>query len=148
MGTFRMEQATTDVALDKIAALANEIWHEHFVPIIGLDQVNYMVGKFQSYPALKDQVKEGYEYYRIFCGDAFAGYAGIRPEEDALFLSKLYLHKDYRGQHLSTKALEFLKYNSHTLDVYHHLGFSNVRSQVADIGNGYVMDDYILELEI
>ena len=65
MGTFRMEQATTDVALDKIAALANEIWHEHFVPIIGLDQVNYMVGKFQSYPALKDQVKEGYEYYRI-----------------------------------------------------------------------------------
>lgn len=112
-----------------------------------------------------DQVKEGYEYYRIFCGDAFAGYAGIRPEEDALFLSKLYLHKDYRGQHLSTKALEFLKdychkhgltkiwltcnkYNSHTLDVYHHLGFSNVRSQVADIGNGYVMDDYILELEV
>ena len=38
MGTFRMEQATTDVALDKIAALANEIWHEHFVPIIGLDR--------------------------------------------------------------------------------------------------------------
>ena len=36
MGTFRMEQAVTDVALDKIAALANEIWHEHFVPIIGL----------------------------------------------------------------------------------------------------------------
>ena len=148
MGTFRMEQATTDVALDKIAALANEIWHEHFVPIIGLDQVNYMVGKFQSYPALKDQVKEGYEYYRIFCGDAFAGYAGIRPEEDALFLSKLYLHKDYRGQHLSTKALEFLKDYCHKLDVYHHLGFSNVRSQVADIGNGYVMDDYILELEV
>ena len=57
MGTFRMEQAVTDVALDKIAALANEIWHEHFVPIIGLEQVNYMVGRFQSYPALKDQVK-------------------------------------------------------------------------------------------
>ncbi len=85
MGTFRMEQATTDVALDKIAALANEIWHEHFVPIIGLDQVNYMVGKFQSYPALKDQVKEGYEYYRIFCGDAFAGYAGFRRRKTPSF---------------------------------------------------------------
>ena len=165
MGTFRMEQAVTDVALDKIAALANEIWHEHFVPIIGLEQVNYMVGKFQCYPALKDQVKDGYEYYRIFCDDAFAGYAGIHPEEDALFLSKLYLHKDFRGQHLATQAVEFLKnycrekglkkiwltcnkHNSHTLDVYHHLGFHDVRSEVTDIGNGFVMDDYILEMEV
>ena len=82
-----------------------------------------------------------------------------------LFLSKLYLHKDFRGQHLATKAVEFLKdycrkkglkkiwltcnkYNSHTLDVYHHLGFVDVRTQVADIGNGFVMVDYILELNI
>lgn len=165
MGTFKMELAGTDVALDKIAALANEIWHEHFVPIIGLDQVNYMVSKFQSYPALKDQVKEGYEYYRIFYDESFAGYAGILPEGDTLFLSKLYIHKDFRGQHLSTQAIEFLKsycrehglkkiwltcnrYNSHTLDVYHHLGFTDVRSQISDIGNGFVMDDYILEMEV
>ena len=165
MGTFRMEQAVTDVALDDIAALANEIWHEHFVPIIGLDHVNYMVGKFQSYPALKEQVSQGYEYYKIFCDDKFAGYTGIHPEQDVLFLSKLYLHKDFRGQHLATKAVEFLKdycrkkglkkiwltcnkYNSHTLDVYHHLGFVDVRTQVADIGNGFVMVDYILELNI
>ena len=57
--------------------------------------------------------------------------------------------KDYCHKHGLTKIwLTCNKYNSHTLDVYHHLGFSNVRSQVADIGNGYVMDDYILELEV
>ena len=110
-------------------------------------------------------MKDGYEYYRIFCDDAFAGYAGIHPEKDALFLSKLYLHKDFRGQHLATQAVDFLKnycrekglkkiwltcnkYNSHTLDVYHHLGFHDVHSEVTDIGNGFVMDDYILEMEI
>jgi hypothetical protein len=32
--------------------------------------------------------------------------------------------------------------------VYEHLGFVKVREEVADIGNGYVMDDYILEYEI
>lgn len=165
MGTFSIEHAKTDVALDRIAALANEIWHEHFVPIIGLEQVNYMVGKFQSYPALKDQVKDGYEYYQIFSDGVFAGYMGIHPEENSVFLSKLYLHKDYRGQGLASQAASFLeemcrkrgwekiwltcnKNNENTLAVYRHLGFENVRSEVTDIGNGFVMDDYILELTV
>lgn len=165
MGTFSVKPAVTDVALDRIAALANEIWHEYFVPLIGIEQVNYMVGKFQSYPALKEQTANGYEYYQIFSDDAFAGYTGIHPEGDSLFLSKLYIHKDFRGQHLASSAVEFLKeycrkngykkiwltcnkHNDHTLAVYEHLGFVTVRSQTADIGNGFVMDDYIMELAI
>ena len=40
------------------------------------------------------------------------------------------------------------KYNDHTIDVYRHRGFQTVRSQVSDIGNGYVMDDYVMEKEI
>lgn len=165
MGTFSIEQAKTDVALDRIAALANEIWHEHFVPIIGLDQVNYMVGKFQSYPALKDQVKEGYQYYQIFSDGKFAGYMGIHPEEHSVFLSKLYVQKDFRGQKLASQAVTFLKtlcrengwdkiwltcnrYNENTIAVYDHLGFVNVRSEATDIGNGFIMDDYIFELTV
>ena len=77
----------------------------------------------------------------------------------------LYLHKDYRGQGLASQAASFLeemcrkrgwkkiwltcnKNNENTLAVYRHLGFENVRSEVTDIGNGFVMDDYILELTV
>lgn len=165
MGTFSIKPAKTDVALDKIAALANEIWHEYFVPIIGLEQVNYMIANFQSYPSLKQQVKEGFEYYQIFSNDTFAGYTGIRPEEDVLFLSKLYIHKDFRGQHLCSDTIRFLqdlcrqrglkkiyltcnRQNTLTLDVYKHLGFKIVRSEKNDIGNGFFMDDHILEINI
>ena len=39
-------------------------------------------------------------------------------------------------------------HNQDTLTAYDHLGFKIVESAVADIGNGFVMDDYILELKI
>lgn len=162
MNEATLRQAKTDSEIQDIAILANEIWHQHFIPIIGEAQVEYMVEKFQSYPAIKSQIEnDGYEYYQIFSGHTMAGYTGIHQENNALFLSKLYIKKDFRGQHLSTKALGFLiqlckerglgkiwltcnKYNSNTLAVYDHLGFVITDEQVADIGNGFVMDDYIL----
>jgi RimJ/RimL family protein N-acetyltransferase len=121
--------------------------------------------KFQSFHALKEQMETGYEYFQIFDNTEFCGYCGIHQEETTLFLSKLYLKKEARNRHLSTKTIQYLKtlcqkrglssiwltcnkYNTNTLAVYHHLGFETVRSQVADIGNGYVMDDYILECRV
>ena len=40
------------------------------------------------------------------------------------------------------------KYNANTLAIYNHLGFVITDAQMADIGNGFVMDDYILTYEI
>ena len=165
MDKFNIIPALTDTELKDISVLAEEIWHQHFTPIIGKDQVIYMVDKFQSYHAIKEQVEHEYEYFKIYNGDIFAGYIGIREDEDSLFLSKLYLHESQRGHHLCTKAFQFLidlcterelskiwltcnRNNSHTLDVYHHLGFVTVREEKADIGNGFYMDDYILEFVI
>ena len=33
-------------------------------------------------------------------------------------------------------------------NLYEHLGFRKVREQVTDIGNGFVMDDYVFEYSI
>lgn len=166
MNEVKILETKTDSEILDIATLANEIWHQHFIPIIGEAQVDYMVEKFQSYPAISRQIKEeGYEYFRIYLDAAFAGYIGVHAEENALFLSKLYIKKSCRGNHLATHAIQFLtklcknrnlnkiwltcnKYNADTLAVYDHLGFIITREQVADIGNGFVMDDYILELNV
>lgn len=162
---MHIEKATTEEDLHKIAELAEIIWHQHFTPIIGKEQVIYMVDKFQSFPALKEQLTSGYEYYRIFDQDDFCGYCGIHPENGKLFLSKLYLKKEARGRRLASQTFDFLKqlcrerglsaiwltcnkHNDNTLAVYRHLGFKTVDTQVADIGNGFVMDDYIMEVTI
>ncbi|MGL6202456.1 MAG: GNAT family N-acetyltransferase [Lachnospiraceae bacterium] len=154
--------ANNDSEVEAIADLAAIIWHEHFISILSMEQIDYMVEKFQSYRALKEQISEGYEYYQLKVDGELVGYAGIHEVEDALFLSKLYIRKDCRGQNLSSQAFAFLKnlckerslrkiwltcnkYNSHTLDVYKHFGFETVNTQEADIGNGFIMDDFIME---
>ena len=166
MGRLEVRKAETDTQVREIADLAKVIWNEHFTPIIGKDQVDYMVEKFQSYPALKEQISEGYEYYQIFSSGEFCGYTGIHPGEDnRLFLSKLYLKKESRGHHLATGAFSFLKeicrergysaiwltcnkHNDNSLGVYRHFGFEIVDTQEADIGDGFIMDDYIMEYKI
>lgn len=166
MNTVKIIPVNTDGDIQTIAAIANEIWHQHFISIIGEAQVNYMVEKFQSYPALKSQITdEGYEYFKFLCDDTICGYIGIHAEEDSLFLSKLYIKKEFRGQHLATQGLQFLislckerslkkiwltcnRHNDNTLQIYDHLGFKITDEQVTDIGNGFVMDDYILTYEI
>lgn len=163
--TFMTAKVEKDDQITEVANLASIIWHEHFTPIIGNEQVDYMLEKFQSESALNTQLAKGFEYYQILHNQDLCGYCGFLQEDEKLFLSKLYLKKESRGQHLSTKVFQFLvqlcrerklkaiwltcnKYNANTLAVYHHLGFETINTQVADIGNGYVMDDYILEYKV
>ena len=164
--TVTMIKVSTDEQLKKLAEKANIVWHEFFPCILTEGQIDYMVEKFQSYSAMKNQMEnDGYEYYFITTDDKILGYTGIKKEEERLFLSKLYLLKENRGKGYASKAFDFLinyckendlksiyltvnKQNEHTIAVYKKKGFEVVDTQVADIGNGYVMDDYIMEMEI
>lgn len=152
--------------IDLIEELGRKIWHEHYSLILEPDQIDYMIDKFQSASAITRQMKnQGYEYYLINEGDSTVGYMGLVMEPEKLFLSKLYIAKEARGKGLASKAFEFLKdmatsnkkqtiwltvnrHNSGSIAVYEKKGFLKVREQVTDIGNGYVMDDYIMELKI
>ena len=152
----------TSQQIEELCTLAQEIWHEYFTPIIGEKQVVYMVDKFQSPHAITAQLKDGYNYYMIKESGKLIGYTGIHKEKDSLFLSKLYLHKDSRGKGYARQAINFLvdickesslkkiwltvnRHNLSTIGAYKKMGFVTVREQVADIGNGFVMDDYIME---
>jgi GNAT superfamily N-acetyltransferase len=144
-----------------IARLAREIWYEHYVPIIGRAQVEYMVDKFQSVAAIRDQIASGYEYYAIEHTGEAAGYVALQSQPGELFISKFYLRRAARGFGLGSATLAFIeklsrerglfrlaltvnKYNP-ALQIYLRLGFTNCGSVVADIGNGFVMDDYRME---
>lgn len=149
--------------IQEVAALAELIWHEHYEPIIGVDQVNYMIEKFQSAPAMKKQMEqEGYQYYMLLHQGKLTGYFAIKEEEETLFLSKFYIDKSYRGRDYARSALNFIeeycyerrlnklwltvnRHNEISIKIYNKLGFKNVGTQVTDIGSGYVMDDFIME---
>ena len=153
--------------LHEIAVLAEEIWHECFVGIISAEQIDYMVEKFQSFGAMKNQTEtQDYYYMSVRFDGTLCGYIGVKPEnDDRFFLSKLYLHKSARGKGTASLMLAKVfeearktgkksvyltvnKYNVHAVDVYKKTGFVITDSVVTDIGNGFVMDDYIMEYKL
>lgn len=165
MKNLRIMPVTNMELVYSVYAVADAIWHQHYTPILGEEQVDYMVEKFLSPEALVEQINSGYEYFLFSYDYTFAGFAGIKEEDGKLFLSKLYVDEEFRGKgigkHMFQKFIEICKMrklnkiwltcnrnNTNTLAVYEHLGFVKVREEVADIGNGFVMDDYILEYEI
>lgn len=152
-------------AVPKVAALAKIIWNEYFTPIIGKPQVDYMLEKFQSEQAMTQQLKDGMKYIAAYLDGELVGYSCYKLEQDALFLSKLYIRRDIRGQGVGKAMfmyeldiakkedkekiyLTVNKHNTDTIALYNHLGFSNAESIVTDIGGGFVMDDYVMEYYI
>ena len=150
----------------KLAAIADEIWHEWFPSILPAEQIDYMVEKFQSEKAMTEQMKnDGYEYYYIHRNGEHIGYTAIKNDGDRLFLSKLYIKKEFRGHGYASAAFRFLreiaserslcaiwltvnKYNASSIAVYEKLGFKRIGEGVTDIGNGFVMDDYFYQYDI
>ena len=54
------------------------------------------------------------------------------------------------AEHLGYKFLSLTvnKNNKETIKAYEKMGFKQVRDIVIDIGNNFVMDDYIMEKEL
>ena len=157
--------ANTSEYFNVIATLADSIWREHYIPIIGKPQVDYMLEKFQSVKAIVEQVRNDFEYYLIYLNEAPVGYISIKKETEALFLSKIYVLSSQRGKKIGKTALNFVEekgkayklnkirltvniHNTNSIAAYKNLGFKNIGSVVADIGNGFVMDDFEMIKEI
>lgn len=149
-----------------LAAIADEIWHEWFPSLLSAEQIDYMVEKFQSEKAMTEQMKtDGYEYYYIHRGGEHIGYTAVKKDGNRLFLSKLYIKKEFRGNGYASAAFRLIKeiaeekalgavwltvnkYNAQAIAVYEKLGFKRIGEGVTDIGNGFVMDDFFYQYDI
>ncbi|MCI8360429.1 MAG: GNAT family N-acetyltransferase [Clostridiales bacterium] len=165
MDTLTIEPLHGAQQIDRTAKLAGEIWREHYGAILEPGQIEYMLQQFQSPAAIARQIEEGYRYFLLKAEGRPAGYLAVKPEGERLFLSKLYMAKECRRRGFASQALEYLcglckrdghktiyltvnKRNHGSIAAYGRLGFSKAREQTADIGNGYVMDDYIMERQV
>ena len=176
--------ADTD-SIKTLASLAEAIWHEYWPAIIGMEQTDYMIERFQSFSALERDIRSnGYRYYLTYDeSNILVGYTGAVSEDFSadplgtaacahgaeiakrfsrrLFISKIYLKKEERGKHYASRIIEFWetkaraegleclyltvnKHNDLGVRAYLGRGFETIESLAADIGNGFVMDDYIM----
>lgn len=165
METPSISLITDPSEIDNVVALAHEIWNQHFVPIAGKEQVDYMLEKFQSASAITSQISSGYRYYKIVVDDQIVGYFALAPIPEGSTeaqLSKIYVREDHQGRGLGRTMLAFIeelcvgmgvrklwltvyRNNARTIAIYEHMGFTHAGEIVQDIGNGFVMDDYRME---
>ena len=160
----RVGPTDVDADVQILGKLASQIWTEHYTPIIGADQVAYMLEHFHSTTVIYDQITTGgYRYWLAEDGDVPVAYCGAVAEPDRLFLSKLYVLDSHRRQGIARRFLDHLrqwcteaglpriqltvaKQNTGSIAAYEKLGFTIVDSINTDIGSGFFMDDYVMEL--
>lgn len=160
----------TDEQTHELAAIAGAIWNEYWPAIIGQNQTSYMIERFLSYDAIaRDMAENDYEYWFVVADkdeptERIVGFTGghNEPETNRFFISKIYLFAQERGKHFASDVIAFYndlclkrgfsamyltvnKHNELGIRAYQGKGFETIDAVAADIGHGFVMDDFIME---
>lgn len=149
--------------ITELSDLASSIVKEHYDPIIGAEQNDYMIEKFQSPASITEQLSRNISYYLVRNDEGTSiGFIAFYPRSTELYLSKFYLHSSQRGKGISKQMMEFVinearkagaasvtlnvnKHNDLAIAVYEKLHFHRIREEKIDIGSGWYMDDYVYE---
>ena len=148
-----------------IRSIAQETWTIAYGEILSTAQLEYMFDMMYSVDSLLEQAaKKNLQFILAKKGNDYLGFASY--ENDIHQTNKTKIHKIYilpetQGKGIGKVLIDFIaveaqrqkdiavvlnvnKYNK-AIHFYLKLGFSNVKEEVIDIGNGYVMDDYVME---
>ena len=159
-------KVSTSSEIVEVVNIASEIWREHYPPIIGIEQVEYMLELYHSKDAITLELsQDNYAYYLIKKNNKVIGYIGIQLKQDNLFLSKIYILSSERGTGVGKASMRFIKdlaqknninrisltvnkNNTDSIAAYYRLGFIKTGDVCVDIGGGYEMDDFRMELNL
>ncbi|MBE6110497.1 MAG: GNAT family N-acetyltransferase [Erysipelotrichaceae bacterium] len=150
--------------IERMSAMATAIVREHFDPLIGKEQNDYMLSLFQTPGAIAAQLAEGYRYYFVRKDGEDIGFTAFYPRQDAMYLSKFYLYRQERAKGYAHAMMEFVesetrkeglqavelnvnRFNS-AVQVYEKLGFEIIREEKNEIGHGFIMDDYVFRKQL
>jgi ribosomal protein S18 acetylase RimI-like enzyme len=150
-----------DISL--INGIASVVWPATYSNMMSEEQLNYMFDMMYSPDSIKTQMTEKkHNYFILFDDNIAKGYIAVHIVENTiLYIEKIYVlpaaqGKGY-GAMLIDKAKEFaetLSLNSLRLNVnrenksrffYEHLGFEIISQRDLHIGQGFYMNDYIME---
>lgn len=162
--------ATTPDQIEQISELAGVIWREYWPSHIGAAQTEYMIGKFLTVEAITRNIHEdGYEFWFVLADagqetEHIVGFTSghVESETNRFFISKIYLYEHERGKHYASMIIDFYanlarerdlralyltvnKYNELGIRAYLGNGFATIDAVETDIGEGFIMDDFIME---
>lgn len=153
-------------AIPAIQSLAEITWAVAYRDILSPEQMHYMLDLIYSQEALTAQMEEGHQFVLLVMDDlpiGFASYSKKSPSSPAVFkLHKIYVDPTLQGKGagkfllnyvledigpLGAKSLQLnVNRQNKALGFYQRQGFIIIAEADIPIGNGYFMNDYIMEL--
>ncbi len=159
---------TGEEGIELIQQLAHSIWPEAYKHILKDAQLHYMLELIYSIDALKKQLQDQHQFIIIYDNSNPVGFASyslkLSGTKNIYRLHKLYVLPNQQGKGTGKYLLNYiidtikangasileLNVNRHNaaLHFYNKLGFTITREEDIDIGNGYFMNDYVMELKM
>lgn len=152
--------AASEENISSIQTMADEIWRDHYPEIIGMEQVEYMLGRFYSREGMLQQMRDGQQFYRVMLDGQPKGFLAIEARgEGNYFLNKLYIDTREQGRGLGQAIwqnvllllsdlremrLQVNRQNYKAINFYFKVGFVIERVADFDIGDGYFMNDFVM----
>jgi ribosomal protein S18 acetylase RimI-like enzyme len=157
--------ATTQNQLAEIQALAYKIMPEYYDGLIPREHNLYFLEKYQTVPALQQQLANSAEYYFICTPqNDVTGYLALEPyaTEGHTLLSKLYLLKAHRGKGYGALAINFsitraaalglptlqlsvIQNNPDSIRFYERHGFAIIGEIIRSFETGHRIPNYIMQ---
>lgn len=161
---FSIRKATVD-DIPLIRELTFKVWPQTYANILSQAQIDYMLEMMYSEASLANQIKEGSQFIIVHDEKEAVGFAAYQEMTKGVFkLHKIYVLPSQQGKGTGRYAIdhiidEITKSGASSLELqvnrnnkaksfYEKLGFIQARYIKLDIGNGYFMDDYIMEKKL
>jgi len=153
--------------LEIVREIGSTTYGPTYAHLLGQEQVDFMLGQFYSPAALLSQFIDGHIFLIAGEGNkdqAFASYSIVDHENHVFKLHKLYVLPEAHGKGMGKflinevvdrareaggKALQLNvnRYNK-AKDFYEKAGFKIKETVDLSIGNGFFMNDYVMERPI
>ncbi len=148
-----------------IEHIARQTWPDTFGSILSVEQLNYMLNWMYSQQAIAEQIEQKGHVFLMASDDAGqdVGYVSyeVNYEPTITKIHKLYLLPQTQGQGIGRLLIDevarrtvvagntalSLNVNrqNRAVQFYERMGFSVVTHEDIDIGNGFLMQDYIMQ---
>jgi ribosomal protein S18 acetylase RimI-like enzyme len=156
--------AITEADIEIVARLGETIWRSHYAKIVSMAQIEYMLAGRYTPDKLRQYINADDRWLDLCrLTNKPIGYCSYTrtstPHE--MKLEQLYLLQEHRGKGLgglmlrhvevqarrhglSVLVLQVNKRNVDSIAFYRKAGFAVREEATFDIGNGFVMDDYVM----
>ena len=158
---FTIRRASVD-DIPLIRELCFKVWPQTYAPILSQAQIDYMLGKMYSEESLQNQMQNGSQFIFVYEDEEAVGFAAYFERSPSVFkLDKIYVLPSQQGKGTgrfvidriideikqkgaSALQLQVNRYNK-ARNFYEKLGFAVIDEKDFDIGDGYFMNDYVME---